>query len=67
MPAVPPAAIPPGGARPAAGELPDPGCSRARECLQGEVGSSAALVPQRVVRAWWLCGTEHFASELGLP
>lgn len=68
VPAVPPAAIrprPPGGARPAAGELPDPGCSRARERLEGEVGGSAALVPQRVRRAWWLCGTENFASELG--
>lgn len=57
---------PPGGVRPAAGELPEPGCSRARERLEGEVGGSAALVPQRVRRAWWLCGTENFASELGL-
>lgn len=69
VPAVPPAAIPPG--RPAgSGRLlassRSPDAPGARERLEGEVGGSAALVPQRVRRAWWLCGTENFASELGL-
>lgn len=50
----------------AAGELPEPGCSRVRQRSEGEAGDSAALVPQRVRRAWCLCASGKFASELGL-